>query len=115
MAEVCARIFDGQKKKDKWLKGLWNEFGAIPMNPETECIEADWRGWKAGTFREDIWHWFDERHSKGVAYLLYGDSSRKKICWQCGSEVQKDNDSELGKEYLHYCPNCDKNMDSFGV
>lgn len=25
-----------------------------------------------GTPREDIWHWFDERHSKGVVHLLCG-------------------------------------------
>ncbi len=28
-------------------------------------------GWDAGIHREEIWHWFDVRHSKGVAYLLY--------------------------------------------
>lgn len=26
----------------------------------------------AGTDREEIWHWFDERHPKGVVYLLRG-------------------------------------------
>lgn len=27
----------------------------------------------AGTDREEIWHWFDEMHPKGVAYLLNGE------------------------------------------
>ena len=31
-------------------------------------------GWGVGIHREEIWHWFDVRHSKGVAYLLYGSS-----------------------------------------
>lgn len=79
---------DWQDENDEELETLWKEFGDVPMNQETECIEEDWRGWKAGTFREDIWHWFDERHSIGVAYLMYGGDSRKKICSRCGSEIQ---------------------------
>ena len=111
--DMYVEIFDGlQEKKDEGLKALWTEFGRVPMNPETECIEEDWRGWKAGTFREDIWHWFDERHSKGVAYLMFG-GHRKVICRRCGSEVQEENDAELRKEYPYYCPECDQNMYSF--
>lgn len=114
MIEVYAGISKGrQEKKDEWLKSLWNEFGKVPMDPETECIEEDWRGWKAGTFREDIWHWFDERHSKGVVYLMYGEGRGKKICKRCGTEVQKEKDAELAEEYPYYCPNCDENMYSF--
>ena len=43
------------------------------MDPETECIEEPFLGFPAGTNREELWHWFDKRHSKGVAYLLYRD------------------------------------------
>jgi hypothetical protein len=94
--DMYVEVFDGwQEKKDEGLKALWEEFGAIPMNPETECIEEDWKGWKAGTFREDIWHWFDERHSKGVAYLMYGGGSRNKISRQCGIEGQEEKDAEV--------------------
>ena len=36
------------------------------MNPETECIEAhSW--WGVGIHREEIWSWFDQRYSKGIA------------------------------------------------
>lgn len=59
-------------ERDATLEKLWEEFGDVPMNPETECMEAPFLDFPAGTFREDIWHWFDERHSKGVAYLMYG-------------------------------------------
>lgn len=65
-------IGGSQEKKDEWLKVLWKEFGAVLVNPETECTEEDWRGWKEGTFREDIWHWFDERYSGGVVRLMFG-------------------------------------------
>lgn len=55
------------------IKELWEEFGAVPMDPETECIEEDWNGFPAGTFREDIWHWFEETYDVNVAKLMYED------------------------------------------
>ena len=58
--------------RDKNLEDLWERFGELPLNPETECIETSFLHFPAGTFREDIWHWFDERYSRGVYYLLYG-------------------------------------------
>lgn len=53
-------------------KELWVQFGEIPMNPETECIEEEWHGFPAGTFREDIWHWFEETFNVSVAEDLMG-------------------------------------------
>ena len=46
----------------------------MALQGETECIEVPFMGWGVGIHREEIWHWFDVRHSKGVAYLLYGSS-----------------------------------------
>ena len=54
------------------VKDLWNEFGDVPMNPETECIEEEWNGFPVGTFREDIWHWFEETFNISVFELMYG-------------------------------------------
>lgn len=54
------------------VKDLWNEFGDVPMNPETECIEEEWNGFPDGTFREDIWHWFEENFDVSVFELMYG-------------------------------------------
>lgn len=59
-------------ERDVRLEELWAEFGDLPMEPVTECIEEQFLGFQAGTHREEIWHWFDERYSKGVAALLYG-------------------------------------------
>lgn len=56
---------------DKALEGFWRELGDVPMDDE-ECIGQDWRGFDLGTEREEIWTFFDQHHSKGVAYLLYG-------------------------------------------
>lgn len=82
--------------RDEVLEELWEQFGDIPMNPETECIEEKFMCWGPGIHREEIWHWFDERHSKGVAYLLYGDGFDrtpepakllylKQLCFECES------------------------------
>lgn len=59
---------------DEQLEAFWTQFGAIPMDPETERMEDDFLCFPMGTHREEIWHWFDKRHSKGVAYLLYGET-----------------------------------------
>lgn len=52
---------------DSSIKKLWEEFGDIPMNPDTECIEIDWHGFPVGTHREEIWLWFEETFSLSVA------------------------------------------------
>lgn len=56
---------------DAAIEGLWEQFADIPMDPVTEEIEEPYLHFPAGTHREEIWHWFDEQHSKGVYYLLY--------------------------------------------
>lgn len=61
------------RDRDENLEELWDQFEDIPMNPETECIEKPFLFWEPGIHREEIWRWFDRRHSKGVHYLLYGD------------------------------------------
>lgn len=51
----------------KIAKELWEEFEEIQMNPETLCIEEEWHGFSIGTFREDIWKWFEEKFNVSVA------------------------------------------------
>lgn len=58
--------------RDKELEEFWAKFGDVPVDPETDRIEEPFLHFPAGTGRERIWHWFDERHGKGVAHLLYG-------------------------------------------
>ena len=67
----CNKCALSQNLRDAVLEKLWLEFGDVPMNPETECIEQDWHIFPAGTNRMEIWHWFDGLHSCGVYYLLY--------------------------------------------
>ena len=99
--EILKTTIEGEmpllSSRDKELEELWAEFADTAMDPETECMDEPFLGFPAGTHREDIWHWFDERHSKGVAYLLYGGSEDyapearrlyglKKLSTECDSE-----------------------------
>lgn len=59
---------------DKEIEQKWEELEDVLMNedPDGELILADaWYVFPKGAKREEIWRWFDERHSKGVAWLLY--------------------------------------------
>ena len=67
---LLVELHTEKTKKDRELEKLWQQFGDIPMNPETECIEESFLNFPIGTNREEIWHWFDEQHSIGVAYLM---------------------------------------------
>jgi len=51
------------------LKKMWEEFGNIPNSTDDE-IEVDFYWWEKGTYRFDIWHWFDEKLPNGIAKNL---------------------------------------------
>ena len=59
---------------DEFLEEKWNELTDVPFDeaaaPSGLVLAEDWRRFKKGTDREDIWRLFD-LHSKGVASLLY--------------------------------------------
>ena len=55
------------------LENLWHLFSDVTFD-ENEDIELalanDFHCFEKGTPRNYIWHWFDEKHSRGVRYLL---------------------------------------------
>lgn len=59
---------------DEKLKIMWSELTDVPFDEDYETQELylaeDWKHFKTGTWREDIWHWFDDNHSEGVVYLM---------------------------------------------
>lgn len=69
----------------RMVEGFWKNLEDVPVYEDEDgrmLLEKDYRlmigtrevtMFPAGTEREEIWHWFDERHPKGVAYLLYGE------------------------------------------
>lgn len=54
---------------DEDLAMLWNELGMVPID-ENECLEEDFYNQVKGIHREEVWEWFDIKHSKGVAWLM---------------------------------------------
>lgn len=59
---------------DKRLEELWDELTDVPVAEDTDMrtvLDEDWYGFAKGTDVEDIWRLFDERHSKGVYWLMY--------------------------------------------
>jgi len=72
---LCDEVISDFEMEDASLpriRKLWAEFGDVPMNPETECIEMPWLLFPAGTHREEIWHWFEEAFGVSVAEDLMG-------------------------------------------
>ena len=51
------------------LERFWAELGDIPVDNDG-IIQESFLWWSKGTDREDIWHWFDEKYSGGVAKLM---------------------------------------------
>lgn len=60
-------------KTDIELKNLWYLFSDVSFdeNEDAELVLAnDFYCFEKGTSRNYIWHWFDEKYSKGVGYML---------------------------------------------
>lgn len=58
-------------EKRKEFQRLWSDFGTIPTNPETECIEEEWNDFPIGTHREEIWHWFEDIFGVPIMGMMY--------------------------------------------
>ena len=70
--EAIMDVDSGCFFSEEQIRTLWKLLEDIPMNPETEQIEEPFLGFDAGTEREAVWHWFDERYPGGVHNLMYG-------------------------------------------
>ena len=61
------------RDRDEALEELWAQLEDIPVDSDGKHLLEPFMGWGSGTDKEEIWHWFDRRHSKGIGYLLYSD------------------------------------------
>lgn len=52
--------------KEKRMLELWDELGDIAVEPIKDTIEDPFKTFEAGTFREDIWKWFEETFNVSV-------------------------------------------------
>lgn len=87
------------QERDAVLESLWKQLDDIPMNPETEELEDAFLHFPAGTNRLEVWHWFDDRYSKGVSFLLYGIQADGRRC-EIVRDIQKQNDIEDVQSYI---------------
>lgn len=47
------------------LRRLWKEFAEVPINDD-DAIERAFLSFEAGTYRFEIWHWFDDMCPNGL-------------------------------------------------
>lgn len=50
---------------------LWKEFRDVPID-DNDCIECDWRSFPKGTYRFNIWNWFEEFFDVSIVLDLCG-------------------------------------------
>lgn len=79
---------------------LWEDFGEVPMNSDTEEIEEQWRHFLPGTRREEIWHWFEEQFNISVAEDLMGQEEIICQSMELNDDVQKKINKEKLTEYI---------------
>lgn len=84
--------WDGDKSLCyRMVEGFWKNLEDVPFNEDADgrlVLVNDYRFmvgsreiamFPKGTDREEIWHWFDENHPKGVAYLLYRGENKTGV------------------------------------
>lgn len=68
-AAIVEKYFFSKKFSDEQLEELWGILVDVPVNDNDEIMER-FIDFPIGTNKEDVWHWFDEKHSKGVYALM---------------------------------------------
>lgn len=67
--EALMDVNHGCDFDDMELEKLWQLFGEVSID-DYDLIMEEFLGFPEGTDRFEIWHWFDERYSKGVVNLI---------------------------------------------
>lgn len=70
MGTVIGKVMREIELDDAKLEFLWEEFGYVPIDDDDRIL-GDFLGFKCGTHREKVWHWFDKRYSGGVTKLMW--------------------------------------------
>lgn len=63
---------------DEHLELLWEELSDVAFDETDDgylVLANDWYIFDSGTDREEIWHWFDKHHSKGVYSLMFPNAN----------------------------------------
>lgn len=80
------------RQRDAAIAQLWNELEDVPFDFNEESpdgmLAEDWAGFKAGTDRLVLWHWFDKNFSRGVHSLLFPSDHRFDFTDRWGDKVE---------------------------
>lgn len=58
---------------DEEIEQKWRELEDVLVYEDAagrQRLSEDWWMWETHTEIEDIWHWFDMAHTKGVGWLM---------------------------------------------
>ncbi len=61
------------KYTDKEIEKIWEDLEDVLFLEDDDkslYLANDWFIFSAGTYRESIWEWFNQNHSKGLQALL---------------------------------------------
>lgn len=94
---ACDFITIKMNLHDKEMESLWEELEDIPFIEDEDgrlILDSDepWHNFVPGTTKEEIWHYFDRNHSKGINYLVNEYESKTKEL----QEQSKKEDYEAG-------------------
>lgn len=103
---------DLQRRLDELLEKLWKGLEDVPFaeNQGMEYLDDCYLDFEVGeTTKEDIWHWFDDRYSKGIHYLLYEyDEENNKQAIYYTEVNERIPDEKRDKDLYYYeCRTCD--------
>ena len=75
---VPYEILEEKEKSYVCMRAGWHQKNVLAKREfyrtKEECLAAimeRFMNFPAGTHKEDVWHWFDEKHSKGVYVLMH--------------------------------------------
>ena len=78
------------EERDRHLESLRAELADAPMNPGTDTLEKPLYFFSSCARRDEILRWFDQHHSKGVAYLLDGEDAAHPKFTPLGQFLQEE-------------------------
>lgn len=65
-----SKMQEHENYTDEELAIFWQELGEVGVD-DYGVTDVDFYFFPVGTYRETIWQWFDNKHSKGVYFLMF--------------------------------------------
>lgn len=102
-----------QQRLDELLEKLWDALEDIPFKEKDriEYLDGEYLDFAIDkTTKEDIWHWFDNRYSKGVHHLLYGIENDGQVVYYTEVNDRIPIDKRISNLYYYELRNCEERI-----